>query len=363
MGLVGSEDSPALSVTWAHRAEQSASAWARAHARGEVPSVWPYGLDALRDHAVVEVDELPDPGRIARLRARAGVGPRPRAGFAIAWDENTAYRLQILRPRTRYAAGVIWLTDMAAAGAAPGRLVAMLRAATALWVLSEAQVVPLQRLLGADAPRIFVVPFGIDHEFFGAQPPAARPRIVSAGNDRDRDPATLYAALALVLAARPGVDVVVQSPSALPPPEGVRLVRRLPHTELRDLYATASVVVTATRPNLHASGMTVALEALATARPWWSRTPLACAITSAPAPVSSSRRRSRRCWRKRCSECWTIPTAPPSWVGRAGSRSSAASRPRRWSTPSSAVSERTADVDAQTEGGTSLMMYFVLPPV
>lgn len=267
MGLVGSEDSPALSVTWAHRAEQSASAWARAHARGEVPSVWPYGLDALRDHAVVEVDELPDPGRIARLRARAGLGPRPRAGLAIAWDENTAYRLQILRPRTRYAAGVIWLTDMAAAGAAPGRLVTMLRAATALWVLSEAQVVPLQRLLGSGGPRVFVVPFGIDHEFFSAHPPTATPRIVSAGNDRDRDPATLYAALALVLAARPGVDVVVQSPSALPPPEGVRLVRRLPHTELRDLYATASVVVTATRPNLHASGMTVALEALATARP------------------------------------------------------------------------------------------------
>ena len=267
MGLVGSEDSPALSVTWAHRAEQSASAWARAHARGEVPSVWPYGLDARRDHAVVEVDDLPDPGRIARLRARAGVGPRPRAGLAIAWDENTAYRLQILRPRTRFAAGVIWLTDLAAAGAAPARLVAMLRAATALWVLSEAQVVPLQRLLGAGGPRVFVVPFGIDQEFFSAQPPAARPQIVSAGNDRDRDPVTLYAALALVLAARPGVDVVVQSPSALVPPEGVRLVRRLSHTELRDLYTSASVVVTATRPNLHASGMTVALEALATARP------------------------------------------------------------------------------------------------
>ena len=264
MGLVGSEDSPALSVTWAHRAEQSASAWARAHARGEVPSVWPYGLDALRDHAVVEVDELPDPGRIARLRARAGVGPRPRAGLAIAWDENTAYRLQIRRPRTRFAAGVIWLTDLAAAGAAPARLVAMLRAATALWVLSEAQVVPLQRLLGAGGPRVFVVPFGIDQEFFSAQPPAARPQIVSAGNDRDRDPVTLYAALALVLAARPGVDVVVQSPSALVPPEGVRLVRRLSHTELRDLYTSASVVVTATRPFLYASGMTVALEALAT---------------------------------------------------------------------------------------------------
>ncbi|MBP3977349.1 glycosyltransferase family 4 protein [Microbacterium sp. BLY] len=264
---MGSEDSPALSVTWVHRAEQSASTWARAHARGEVPSIWPYGLDALRDHARVEVDELPDPGRIARLRARAGVGPRPREGLALVWDENTAYRMHVLRPRAHFATGVIWLTDLAAAGAAPDRLVAMLRSATALWVLSAAQIAPLRRLLGSDAPRVFLVPFGIDHEFFTAQPPAARPRIVSAGNDRDRDPATLYAALALVLAARPEVDVVVQSPSPLTPPDGVRLVRRLPHTELRDLYAMASVVVTATRPNLHASGMTVALEALATARP------------------------------------------------------------------------------------------------
>ncbi len=267
MGDVGSEDSPALSVTWAHRAEQSVQTWARAHARGEVPSVWPYGLDALREHASVEVEELPDPGRIARLRARAGMGPRPRSDLALAWDENTAYRLQILRPRARFATGVIWLTDMATTGAAPERLVAMLRAATALWVLSAAQVAPLQRLLGARGPRVFVVPFGIDHEFFSARPPAPRPRIVSVGNDRDRDPATLYAALALVLAVRPDVDVVVQTPSELPPPEGVQVVRRLPHTELRDLYGTASVVVTATRPNLHASGMTVALEALATARP------------------------------------------------------------------------------------------------
>lgn len=264
---MGSEDGPALSVTWAHRAEQSASAWARAHARGEVPSVWPYGLDALRDHAAVQVEELPAPGRVARLRSRVGLGPRPRPGLALAWDENTAYRMQILRPRTRFTTGVIWLTDMAVAGRAPARLVAMLRAATAVWVLSAAQVVPLERLLGPGGPPVFLVPFGIDHEFFAAQPPAPRPRIVSAGNDRDRDPATLYAALTLVLAARADVDVVVQTPSELPPPDGVRLVRRLSHTALRDLYATASVVVTATRPNLHASGMTVALEALATARP------------------------------------------------------------------------------------------------
>ncbi|WP_343899184.1 glycosyltransferase [Microbacterium oxydans] len=47
----------------------------------------------------------------------------------------------------------------------------------------------------------------------------------------------------------------------------MRVVRHLPHAELRDLYATASVVVVPTRENLHASGMTVALEALATARP------------------------------------------------------------------------------------------------
>ncbi|WP_417505107.1 glycosyltransferase family 4 protein [Microbacterium sp.] len=262
-----SEGGASLSLTWAHRAEQSVPAWERSHARGEVPSVWPYGLDALRDHAAVEVVDLPPPGRVARVRARLGIGPRPVEGLAVTWDENTAYRLQILHPHVRYATGVIWLTDMAQAGSTPTRLLSMLSGAESAWVLSEAQVDPLRRLLGNRGPRVFPIPFGIDSDFFGAQPFPTQPRIVSVGNDRDRDPVTLYAALARVLAARPDTEVVVQTGSDLVPPEGVRVVRHMPHAELRDLYATASVIVVPTRPNLHGSGMTVALEALATARP------------------------------------------------------------------------------------------------
>ncbi|MDF2508206.1 MAG: hypothetical protein K0Q52_2065 [Microbacterium sp.] len=229
--------------------------------------MWPYGLDALRDHAAVDVIELPPPGRVARVRARLGIGPRPVEGLGVTWDENTAYRMQILHPRTRFATGVIWLTDMAQAGSSPARLVSMLSGAESVWVLCEAQLDPLHRLLGDRGPRVFSIPFGIDSDFFSAQPFPTQPRIVSVGNDRDRDPAALYAALARVLAARPDTDVVVQTASELVPPDGVRVVRHMPHAELRDLYATASVVVVPTRPNLHASGMTVALEALSTARP------------------------------------------------------------------------------------------------
>ncbi|WP_218683464.1 glycosyltransferase family 4 protein, partial [Microbacterium sp. BF1] len=62
------------------------------------------------------------------------------------------------------------------------------------------------------------------------------------------------------------VELIVQT-SASGAPDGVRVVDRMSHRELRELYATASVVATATRPNLHVSGMTVTLEALATGRP------------------------------------------------------------------------------------------------
>ncbi|MGH3690106.1 MAG: glycosyltransferase family 4 protein [Microbacterium sp.] len=262
-----SEGGPSLSLTWAHRAEQSALAWEKSHARGEVPSIWPYGLDALREHAAVDLVDLAPPGRVARARARFAMGPRPVDGLALTWDENTAYRMQTTHPRTRFATGVIWLTDMAETGDAPTRMITMLGRAEAAWVLSEAQVEPLRLMLGSGSTRVFAVPFGIDSAFFVPRPYPARPRIVSVGNDRDRDPATLFAALARVLAIRPETEVVVQTRSDLDPPEGVQIVRHMPHAELRDLYASASVVVVPTRPNLHASGMTVALEALATARP------------------------------------------------------------------------------------------------
>lgn len=253
-------------LSWGFPAEQSVGAWEERHARGEVPSIWPYGLDGLREYASVRVLDLPAPHRLARFRARAGLGPRPIDGVAFTWDENAAFRLQVARPHKRFVSGVIWLTDLIERGAVPARLIEVLSHAEALWVLSEAQVEPLRELFGAKGPRIVAVPFGVDAEFFSPRPYPTQPRIVSIGNDRDRDPQTLFRALALVHEARPDVEIIVQS-SASGAPAGVEIVQRMTHGDLRELYGTASVVATATRPNLHVSGMTVTLEALATGRP------------------------------------------------------------------------------------------------
>lgn len=254
-------------LIWGFPAEQSVTRWERRHSAGEVPSVWPYGLDGLCEYAPVAVLDLPAPGRLSRLRSRVGIGPRPRAQTAFTWDENAAFRMQVASPYERFASGVIWLTDMIERGADTGRLVEVLRGAETLWVLSEAQVEPLRALFGSAGPRIVAVPFGVDAEFFSPRPYPDRPRIVSVGNDRDRDPQTLFRALARVHEQRPDVELIVQSSASTDAPAGVEVVQRMSHGELHELYATASVIATATRPNLHVSGMTVTLEAFATGRP------------------------------------------------------------------------------------------------
>jgi glycosyltransferase involved in cell wall biosynthesis len=123
------------------------------------------------------------------------------------------------------------------------------------------------RWLGPEGPPVEYIPFGIDEHFFAYADYPAEPLIVSVGGDRDRDTHTLFQALAAVVAARPHVRAVVQTSSKLPPPDGVTVVPHLSHTQLRELYGLASVVAIATRPNIHASGMTVSLEAMSTGRP------------------------------------------------------------------------------------------------
>ncbi|MBP1232517.1 glycosyltransferase involved in cell wall biosynthesis [Arthrobacter sp. PvP102] len=99
------------------------------------------------------------------------------------------------------------------------------------------------------------------------RPPESDNLIFSVGGDRDRDPKTLFAALATTITSRPGTRAVVQTTSTLTPPAGVTVVSRLNHAELRELYAKAAIIAVATKPNLHVSGMTVSLEAAATGRP------------------------------------------------------------------------------------------------
>ncbi|WP_456789887.1 glycosyltransferase family 4 protein [Cellulomonas sp. P5_C5] len=254
------------------RSERDVDSWTARHERGEVPGRWPYGLDLLaRPGVTLTRRSLPEPTRADRLRAMVRRGPRPSAtDIGIAWDENLARRMLVLAPHAAMHAGAIWLTDALAADPDSARVrstLDVLRRMDSVFVNSQAQVEPLERALAGTGTRVSFFTFGVDADFFSAQPAADRPLVVSVGGDRDRDPATLFAALARVHEARPDVEIVVQSSSDVAPPPGVTKVPRLSHVELRSLYARASVVAVATRPNLHMSGLTVSLESMATARP------------------------------------------------------------------------------------------------
>lgn len=252
-------------------------AWEKRGRRSPVPGAWPYGLDQLaQDGRVILTREVDDLRRFRRLVAeRRGVRRhRPHAGSpaaALCWDEMTAPGMVARVPAQRLYSGVIWATDQLTRGSARPGHVALLRSALlemdALWVLSRPQAEFIAEWLGPAAPPVRMVQFGIDGEFFSASPYPERPLVVSAGNDRDRDIDTLFAALTEICRARPDVECVVQTRSSIPAPAGVTTVAELTHVDLRELYARASVVAVATRPNMHVSGMTVLLEAQATARP------------------------------------------------------------------------------------------------
>ncbi|OIQ95608.1 D-inositol-3-phosphate glycosyltransferase [mine drainage metagenome] len=255
-------------ITVAFPLERDIEAWERAHAQGIVPSRWPYGLDELAasgSRRRVGLGELARPMRAWSL-VRSSIPDRSTGRAVVTWDENAAARLPATRGISRHS-GVIWLTDGAASSHDVRSRVRWLRQFESLWVLSSAQIAPLRDLVGRHGPRISSVAFGVDHEFFGLRSYPSRPLVLSVGGDRDRDVVTLYRAMADVKRSLPHAEIVVQTSSSLEPPEGIARVARVSHLELRELYARASVVTIATRPNLHVSGMTVSLEAMATGRP------------------------------------------------------------------------------------------------
>ncbi len=263
-----------LAATVFYPAERDLDAWRKRHASGEVPGAWPYGLEDMATAGVqVESGSLPPRTAVRRAigAARGLVRRRGRASgtVGLTWDENSAHSLVRLQPQGRMYSGVIWLTDslVSRPDADYNSLIGSLRQLNGVWVLSRAQVEPLQEVLGEDAPPVHYVRFGVDARFFAARPYPSVPLVLSIGGDRHRDPGTLFAALGLVHEEHPEAEILVQSSSDLPVPPGVTKIAHVSHRELRDLYARASVIAIATSPNLHGSGMTVSLEAMATARP------------------------------------------------------------------------------------------------
>lgn len=255
--------------------------WAQANARGECPGEAPYGLHRLNDYGSDVTYELARPaGRdprgwrglaSSRVWTRSARG-RSEQTFAISWDERLAVPLLSNHCASGefLASGVIWATDSYLRRDASLRTHAMkgvLRRLDQLWTLSRGQIPVLSEWLGVDADQIAFVPFGVDTAFFPMKPMPERPMLLSLGNDRDRDTETLYAVLDGVHKARPEVDILVQSRSRITPPSGIRVVNQIPASRLVKTYESATAVVISTRPNLHVSGMTAALESMSVGRP------------------------------------------------------------------------------------------------
>ncbi|MGP9618423.1 glycosyltransferase family 4 protein [Arthrobacter sp. AOP36-A1-22] len=248
--------------------------WQRKHALNEVPDAWPYGLNRLSKYVnrlnarAIDPPSILEKVRLVVDSSMRQHGTQSSSGVAIAWDENAALRQYARRrPNQNLFAGIIWATDEHARGnSMRNRTIRkVLQNFSGLWCLSRPQVEAAQDYIGDKVP-VFYLPFGIDEEFFSPLPESDeypdrnRPLLFSAGGDRDRDPDTLMEALRIIHKDRPDVEIVVQSRLALSPVKGVEIVEHMPHGALRDYYRRASAVVLATKPNLHASGMTVSLE-------------------------------------------------------------------------------------------------------
>lgn len=247
-------------------------AWEAAYTDGLVPDFWPYGLHRIRSSpqtrpSYAEADPLTMASAFRALRRRLSSDQEQ---IAVSWDEDTAIRLFMQKPQARKYAGVIWTTDRVIRDELVLKdhlLRRILPHFDGLWVLSRAQIGVLTDWLGNDSPPIHFLRFGIDETFFSSWTYPASPMVLSVGRDRDRDARTLFEALEEVKRVRPDARVAVQSSSASALPTGVEALPMMPHDDLRTLYRAASVVAVATRPNVHVSGMTVALESMATARP------------------------------------------------------------------------------------------------
>ncbi len=261
--------------------------WPLRHACGQVADRMPYGLDRLGAHGVRATarHDPTSPLRDGVLRGVRWAGggylwteaatrrPPPGTDVALSWDERRgAPRALLDGRRTAVATGVIWLTEELAAGPArPGARAAVsaLRRCALVWVLAEPQRAVLQAA-GVPAGRLARLPFGVDADFWAPAPPGGvdPDLLLAVGNDRSRDWDTLLTAFAALRARRPSVRLEIAS--RMPPPrvpDGVVVRGQLPHPQLRGRYARAAAVVVTTAPNLHVSGMTVALEAQACARP------------------------------------------------------------------------------------------------
>lgn len=268
--------------------------WRERHARGEVPDATPYGLHRIAEDAGESADPIEvqfrEPPKSSRAQALSRKvrnrlntidpvptlldlrGPRD-ADVVLCMDER-AGAPAALRPGTPVVSGINWVDPDAQARGRAARIgERALRAAVGrmagVYTQSDALVDRMRAAGDLDPARIHLVPLGIDADFYPERAWPERPgRVFSVGDDRMRDHATLVEAMRLV--RRDGVegrlDLATTLPVDLPDDIGQVHARRL-GPAVRDFYAASEVVALALEPNIHGSGMTALLEAMATGRP------------------------------------------------------------------------------------------------
>ncbi|WP_173138079.1 glycosyltransferase family 4 protein [Kibdelosporangium persicum] len=200
-------------------------------------------------------------GRAARHRLGgyewADAFRRNTGDVILCWDEYSGVPAALRERRKPVITGVVWLTDEVDRTTAWFAKRALPRAAR-VWASSSAMIPRLERDWGVRKAQH--IPLGIDVDFFQARPRTEEGLVVSAGNDRHRDHGTLIRAVTKVPGAR------LEIATRLPIPQRFARIG-LNEGQIRDLYHRASVVAIATTPNVHASGLTVTLEAMASGRP------------------------------------------------------------------------------------------------
>jgi len=259
-----------------------AATWSLRHRRGEVPDALPYGLDRLGAHGLRVVATAPSttPGVVRTALRKVGGGidwagrvrHTPPAETVLSWDERAGVPAA-LRVEVPVITGVIWATEALLRPLLERAIGLGLRRAARVFTLSTAQIHPLTARFGLDPRRTFPVNFGVDTDFFVPTPDTDvdRDLLVSVGNDRDRDFTGVLAVFRRVRELRPSSRLTIVShrvpPKLVGNAPGVTVIPRLSHVELREVLGRATLSLVVTRPNLHASGMTAALESAAMSRP------------------------------------------------------------------------------------------------
>lgn len=268
----------------------SASQWEARNVADEVPDRMPYGLHRLSNYGVTptfsEFSMAPRFERIAgHIRYRSGNleiletvadrSARRESDIVFCYDERTgvpAAAATAIGMSPPVVTGVGWLTEPA--DSAPlHRVLARYALAHSAAVFSQSppQLELLSRAWGVEDSRLHFAPVGIDTDFYRVQPweNTSTPLVVSAGEDVHRDHALLVQAVLTAREYCPGLTLELAT--ALPvdaPSEVVTLRTERLYGRMRDLYRRSAIVAIAVRPNVvTGSGLTVALEAMASGRP------------------------------------------------------------------------------------------------